>query len=193
MPIRPLHSRLSSLHHKRLAQKCALIALAAWSLGATSFAPAGFDDQFDDKTKKWEEIALQLPAAPQAANLLPFYVSPTASQKFFIDAKSLSVGSDGIVRYTLVSRSESGVENISYDGIRCETYQKKQYAFGQADGGWARSRQGAWLPIVELVGNRQDSALAKDYFCDGNSVSGSAGSIVNLIKYQRPRGTTAGR
>src|SRR5437588_5598596 len=112
MPIRPLRSRLSSLRHNRLAQKCALIALAAWSLGAaTSFAPAGFDDQFDDQTKKWEEIALQLPAAPQAANLLPFYVSPTASQKFFIDAKSLSVGSDGIVRYTLVSRSESGVEN----------------------------------------------------------------------------------
>ena len=60
MPISPKRSRLSSLRHNRLAQKFALIALAAWSLGATSFAPDGFEEQFDDSTKKWEEVALQL-------------------------------------------------------------------------------------------------------------------------------------
>jgi hypothetical protein len=193
MPISPKRSRLSSLRHNRLAQKFALIALAAWSLGATSFAPDGFEEQFDDSTKKWEEVALQLPVAPQAADLLPFYVGPTARQKFFIDAKSLSAGRDGIVRYTLVSKSESGAENISYEGIRCETAQKKQYAFGRTDGTWARSRQDKWVPITEQVANRQDAALVKDYFCDGGMVAGSAGAIVDRIKSQRALTLTNGR
>jgi hypothetical protein len=35
-----------------------------------------FEEDFDDENKPWEEIAIQLPAAPKAENLLPFYVSP---------------------------------------------------------------------------------------------------------------------
>jgi hypothetical protein len=186
MPISSVRPRLSALCRNRLAQKCALGVLAAWSLGATSFAPDNFEEQFDDDTKKWAEIALQLPPAPQAKDLLPVYVGPTARQKFFIDANSVSVGSDGIVRYTLVSKSDSGAQNISYEGIRCQTYQKKQYAFGRDDGSWARSRQDRWRPITELVANRQDAALAKDYLCEGGTVASSAANMVRRIRNANP-------
>jgi hypothetical protein len=185
MPTSPQRTSLSSLCKNRQVQKIALIAMAAWSIGATSFAPEGFDEQFDDSSKKWEEIALQLPAAPQDADLMSFYVGPTARLDFFIDAKSLSVGSDGVVRYTLVSKSKSGAKNVIYEGIRCETSQKKQYAFGRDDGSWGRSRQDKWQPITELVANRQDAALLKDYLCDSGTVAGSASTIVARIKQQR--------
>ena len=55
---------------------------------------------------KAEDAApLVLPAAPAKENLLPFYVSPSATMNFAIDAPSVSVTPDGIVRFTLVITS----------------------------------------------------------------------------------------
>src|SRR4051812_48213652 len=65
-------------------------------------AQSRFEEDFDNENKPWQEIAIQLPAAPMAENLLPFYVSATATQSFAIDAKSLTVGADGVIRYTLL-------------------------------------------------------------------------------------------
>ncbi|RXZ37012.1 hypothetical protein D9O50_07660 [Oxalobacteraceae bacterium CAVE-383] len=178
-------SRLSALRRNRLLQKGALIALAAWSLGATSFAPEGYDPE-DQENKVWEEGSVVLPDAPVAANLMEFYVGPTATQTFYIDEKSVSVGGDGVVRYTLVSKSKSGAVNVSYEGIRCATIERKAYAYGGADGSWTKARDPVWRPITELVANRQHAALVKDYFCDVTTVAGNATEIVKRIKYKHP-------
>ena len=106
------------------------------------------------------KLRVQLPATPGADNLIPFYVSPTATQHFAIDEKSLSIGKDGVIRYTMVATSPAGAKNISYEGIRCETFERKSYAFARADGTWARSRRDQWEPIVRNAANRQHGALA---------------------------------
>lgn len=153
--------------------------LSSWHI---AFAQS-FDEDFDDENKPWEEIAIQLPAAPQADNLLPFYVSPTATQSFAIDSKSLSVGSDGVVRYTLISVSQSGARNVSYEGIRCQTFEKKIYAIGQTDGTWVRSKRDKWEGIVRGFANRQHAALATDYFCDNSAIASyNVNDIVRRIK-----------
>lgn len=169
-----------------MAQKCALIALAAWSLGAAAdFAPPDSFAEPDDSSKAWTEVALKLPAAPKDSDLMPLDIGPTARMRFFVDGKSLTTDSDGVVRYTLVSKSESGAVNVSYEGIRCATYQKRQYAFGRSDGSWAVVKEDKWVPITELVVNRQDAELAKNYLCDAGTVAGSAKYIVKHIKDQR--------
>ncbi|HXA46495.1 MAG TPA: hypothetical protein VNW52_02610, partial [Burkholderiaceae bacterium] len=43
---------------------------------AMKMNPGDFDD--DDDGKSWQEIKTEIPPAPQAANLVSFYVSPTA-------------------------------------------------------------------------------------------------------------------
>lgn len=141
-----------------------------------------FDEDFDDESKPWKEISVQLPPAPKDEDLLPFYVSATATQKFFVDAKSVSVGSDNVVRYTLVSISQEGAKNVSYEGIRCATFEKKIYAIGQEDGSWARSRRNQWDGIIRGYANRQHAALAKDYFCENQVVTGTAEAIVWRLK-----------
>jgi hypothetical protein len=186
MPIHPKTSRLPAFFQHRLAQKCALIVLAAWSLGAAnSFAPEGFIED-DPDAKKWEEVAVQLPDPPAAANLMEFYVGPTATQTFYIDEKSVSIGGDKVVRYTLVSKSRSGAVNVSYEGIRCATIEKKTYAYGSENGTWTLARNAGWRPITELVANRQHAALVKDFFCDVTTVAGNAKDIVKRIKTQHP-------
>lgn len=164
-----------------------LLAFAALLSGmSVAQAQAQFEEDVENESKAWQEIAVQLPAAPQVENLLPFYVSATATQSFAIDAKSLTVGSDGVIRYTMVSTSPEGARNISYEGIRCRSFEKKVYAIGQSDGNWSRSRRDQWERIVQNASNRQHSILAKDYFCRSLTVAGKPEKMLERIRWQQP-------
>lgn len=143
------------------------------------------DDDYDDG-KSWQEVKTEIPPQPQAANLVSFYVSPTATMNFLIDINSISAGSDGVVRYTLVSKSQAGAENISYEGIRCQTYESKSYAFGQKDGNWSRARLSGWKQISESSGNRQHAALAKDFLCQDGMIAGKVEDIRSRLRHNRP-------
>jgi len=145
-------------------------------------AQSQFEEDFDDPYKPWEEVALQLPAPPQEQNLLPFEVSATATHTFAIDAKSLSVGTDGVIRYTLVTRSNAGARNVSYEGIRCATGEVKLYAFGHDDGSWSRSRRDRWEPINRHAANRHHAVLARGYLCQESAPSGPADQIVYRLR-----------
>lgn len=175
-----------------LIRSAAALALCA-ALANLSHAQPSFDQDFDDQAKPWQEISIRLPAPPRTENLLPFEVSATATQNFALDAKSLTVGTDGVIRYTLVSTSPAGARNVSYEGIRCATFESKRYAFGHPDGSWSRSRHDQWQPIVRNAANRQQATLFKDYFCDGLTVAGSAEQMLERIRRQRPLGDVLGQ
>lgn len=160
---------------------CGAILILLMAITAAQ-AQTSLDVEFDNQEKPWQEIAVLLPAAPLAENLLPFYVSPIATQTYAIDAKSLSVGEDGVIRYTLVSHSENRAQNVSYEGVRCQSKEMKLYAFGHPDGTWSRSRRDQWQRIVSSVANRAQAALAQDYFCQVGLTSGTALEIAARIK-----------
>ena len=141
-----------------------------------------FDEQFDDEARPWQEIAVQLPAVPATASLLPFDVSAAATQRFAVDEKSLTVGTDEVVRYTLVTLSSAGAKNVSYEGIRCATYERKIYALGREDGSWSRARRDQWEPIVNSAINRQQAALAQDYFCQGKGMAGNGNDMLRRLR-----------
>lgn len=168
-----------------LAVICAALLLP----GSGAIAQSQFEENFDDQDKPWQEVAIQLPAAPKPENLLPFHVSRTTTQSFAIDAKSVTVGTDGVVRYTLVVSSAGGAKNISYEGIRCQSYEKKLYAFGQPDASWSRSRRDQWERIHTNAANRQHAALAKDYFCQELTVAGKAEDMIDRVRHNRPLST----
>ncbi|MFP3740302.1 CNP1-like family protein, partial [Burkholderia sp. SIMBA_019] len=88
-----------------------------------------------DRKGTWQENKVEsLPALPQAGTqLLPFDVSNNTQLKFAVDPASLSVGSDGVVRYAIVITSPGGARNINYEGIRCDTYEWRLYASLNAD------------------------------------------------------------
>lgn len=129
---------------------------------------AASDD--DDEAKSWQEAAVVLPAPPAEASLLPFYVSAASANRFFIDASALSVGGDGVVRYTLVVVSPEGGRNVSFEGMRCETKERRIYASGRADGSWSESRVKEWRRIQDAYGNRHHAALFLEYFCPGGVI-----------------------
>ncbi|MFC5301454.1 CNP1-like family protein [Azospira restricta] len=122
--------------------------------------------------KPWEEVQYQLPPAPDVKNLVPIDVGSLTENKFAVDEPSVTFGADQVVRYTLVATSPGGARNVSYEGMRCATAERRLYAFGRADGSWSKARNGQWLRISENNLNRHHAALFRDYFCTpGGSVS----------------------
>jgi hypothetical protein len=124
--------------------------------------PALFDNEFEEKPR--QEIEVQLPAFPQSEDLIPFKVGAISDKQFLVDEKSISVGSDEAIRYSLVVISSSGARNISYEGMRCATAERRVYAFGQADGTWSKARSNRWIRI-RGGSNSHHVALFADYFC----------------------------
>ena len=123
---------------------------------------SGFDEDFEEKP--WEEAAVQLPAFPEEANLIPFRVGSRDDIKYLVDGASLSVGSDGVVRYTVLVVSEAGGQNVSYEGMRCATAERRLYAFGRSDKTWSKARNNQWVRIRGGSNNHVVELFA-NYFC----------------------------
>ncbi|MGZ2743633.1 CNP1-like family protein [Burkholderia stagnalis] len=177
---------------KAIALALASIAAAAALTGcANSNTPSNKDDSafvyLLDRQGEWKENKVDtLPALPQAGDLLSFNVSQNTPLKFSVDAKSLAVGTDGIVRYTVVVTSPAGARNVIYEGIRCDTYEWRQYAGLNADhDGWDRTVENDWRRIENGELNAYHAALYQDYFCANKMPIGTTQSILENIKYHR--------
>lgn len=113
----------------------------------------------------WEEVQTTLPAAPKPENLMPVDVGSGARFTYLVDLPSVEAGQDGVVRYTLLARSPSGAENLTFEGLRCETGEHKLYAFGRKTGEWAKNPRGEWKIIRARVIHNPQSALFFHYLC----------------------------
>lgn len=140
-----------------------------------------FDYEFDEE-KPWAEIEAQLPAYPKEENFLPLYVSAATDNKFFVDSASISTGDDGVVRYTLIVKSSVGAANVSFEGMRCASHERKLYAFGRKEGSWSRARAVQWEPIGYKDRNRQHHVLYDDFFCPGGIIVKDPQEAVNLLR-----------
>lgn len=146
---------------------CRITAFAMLLAGA---GPASaqiplFDRDADKDSKPWVEIEAQLPAPPKPENLIAFDAGGATPHRFYIDAPSLSVGGDGIVRYTMVVKAAGGATNVSFEGMRCETREQKQYAVGRGDGKWVQARDAQWRRVEYKDLNRHHWVLYSDFFC----------------------------
>lgn len=155
------------------------------SLLVSSAVFADFEEDYENK--QWQEIEVQLPAAPKQETLLPFYVSAATDNRFFVDGATLSVGGDGVVRYVLLVLTPQGARNVTYEGMRCETRERRIYASGRLDGTWSKARKNEWVRILDAWANRQHAALYLEYFCPiGTIVKDAAEARDALIKGVHP-------
>lgn len=136
---------------------------------AAAFAAAACSTTKPQEQSDWErrnlqsvttEEAVDPPAYPAAKDLLEFSVGGGDRFRFFIDAASLTVSKEGLVRYVLVARSPEGVDNVSFEGLRCASAEQRLYAVARPDHTWSGAR-GTWRP----VSLPRHVALARDYFC----------------------------
>jgi hypothetical protein len=139
-----------------------------WLLSNASISAFAQQQKFEyefDHERPWVELQAELPPYPEQENLLQFDAGPASSNTHYVDGASITVGEDGVVRYTLVIKSPSGAMNVSYEGIRCQTDEKRTYAYGRNDKTWARAGLSKWVDLESLVQNYPQRALYRYFFC----------------------------
>lgn len=115
----------------------------------------------------WQEQTVKLPSYPADVDLLPFPVDqPALSQTFNIDSHSLSVGADGVVRYSVVIVSSSGAHNVLFEGLRCATREFRTYAYGEAAQSFHPAQSDKWQPVSQHGWGGFRAVLLRDYLCD---------------------------
>lgn len=135
-------------------------------LGGLVSMPVPAQD-FGAGQEAWTESEVSLPPVPTEQTLKEFFVSASSPNRFLIDTSSLSVDPDGVVRYALVVRTAGGAENVTYEGIRCSTGERRIYASARSDGTWGMLKNSRWMAISFNSYNRQRAALASELICDG--------------------------
>ncbi|MCW5625109.1 MAG: hypothetical protein KIT73_10365, partial [Burkholderiales bacterium] len=106
------------------------------------------------------------PAMPRLEGMLPLTVENFHSGTASIDAGSIVVGPDEVVRYVLLTTSDDGRKQTSYEGIRCGPNEWRTYYIGRADGGWIRDVTSRWQPASDGGHSSIRYTLATEYFCD---------------------------
>ena len=123
------------------------------------------------------------PSLPQQSSLLPFQLDNRTNLDFAIDSKSISIGDDHVIRYTVVIQSPGGARNVRYEGLYCATGSWRLYS-GTNDAGTAWDNSSTpWSPIESGSLNNYHATLATNYFCQDRAPVTKVSGIVQSIRY----------
>lgn len=126
----------------------------------------------DEEPDNWVEGEYVMPPAPRDGSLRAIALNASSGNRYLLDERSLSAGSDGVVRYVLVVRTSGGAENVTFEGLRCAAGAWRLYAMGRSGGEWATARETSWRALDNNSYDRVRPTLARDYFCDGVTLRG---------------------
>ena len=159
-------------------RRSALVLAAALAAGACSSPPKP-ESEWERRNLPGPPAEEQVtpPAYPQSAHLLEFRLPDADGFRYYIDRSTLSTEKDGVVRYVLVARSNEGAQNVTYEGLRCQTAEQRVFSVGQADNTWTIAR-GTWRPVSAP----RHQTLYRDYFCPGGQPIRSAADGVRALE-----------
>ncbi len=144
---------------------CLLLVSGALGFGgALVFAAPEIEFEAD---APWKESQQALPPYPQDADLIELKLDgPGTEFDYRIDTKSLLSGADGVVHYTVILTSRSGVINVLREGLRCATKQYKTYGYGTPELTLVALEKTEWRKIEGQghAGFRRE--LMNYYLCD---------------------------
>lgn len=165
-----------------------LLALAlAGAVAAASAAELGAPPGTPENTRipdapEWKEVDAPPPPPLRTTGLIPIEVAGS-SLRFGVDPASVTVASDGVVRYVVVATSSSGAINGMYEGIKCDGGLVKVYARYNPDSGWVPTNDYDWKDLRGgSAATRHSYAIARGGACSSHSANGSAANIVQDLR-----------
>jgi hypothetical protein len=150
---------------------CSALNATATELGEPEDLSGGYAEASRPKVSSTPiELALTLPKFPKKEDLQSFSVDEVENTQFELDTQSLTVGKDGIVRYSVVITAATGLPNVFYEGIRCATAEYKTYAFGNSHASFQKQLHTDWARIGRNSRgtSRYRFALLDYYLCNRN-------------------------
>lgn len=160
-------------------QRCCASVLLSWvlALGSTfSYAQSLINNP------DWAESEAPTAPAFDADHVLPLDMPPYVTLKFGVDPATLRITPDGIVRYVVVARSDSGSVTAFYEGILCAKGEVKRYARTQSDGQWRAAAKPQWRSLDDNQPSKHALVFARQGACDGSTLASSVADIVRALK-----------
>jgi hypothetical protein len=156
------------------------VITAAW---ADREDPLRHDDD-EEVGVRWQEQEKLLPAYPQDAGLIEIKPDGArAAHQYRLDPQSLTTHPDGVVTYTVVVQSESGAQNVLFEGIRCASKEYKTYAIGAEGGRLEPVKQASWRKIFNKDPIRHRIELYTYYACDAHQFALPPKRIIERLRH----------
>ena len=150
---------------------------AAFALSTCLVFAAAADSRNPDDEKvtprdddDWSEIkGISFPPVPKARNLIRVGSDSLGTRyEYFIDGSSILLGSDDVIRYTVVLQSDTGVRNVYFEGIRCETMEARIYGYATRHGGFKPLASSTWTGLRAVGPFAYRLLLADKFMCDSH-------------------------
>jgi CNP1-like family len=172
-----------------------VLALVVTAAGCGGSTVSDVPDEGSGEPRAAQESAVKLPPYPKEQDLLRFEIQPRTAFDYFVDGSSITILEEGVVRFAVVVRTASAV-NVSYEGFRCISRERRVYARAGRDGNWIRAKDG-WVPVGPrpVAGFRHE--LYWNYLCPGKRIISSTREGVDALRFgghpdARPEGSMAG-
>ncbi|MCX7273763.1 MAG: hypothetical protein NTV19_11395 [Burkholderiales bacterium] len=120
-----------------------------------------------------------------AQSLVEIPMGPESRNRCEIDANTLAIDEERLVRYALVITSPSGARNVSYEALRCDRRERRILALGRPDGSWSVLPDSPWRDLPRGDPRNRHHAELFERLCQG----GAAASLKPERLRQRLRET----
>lgn len=101
-----------------------------------------------ENDKPWAEQEQTLVPYPLQPQWLQLEMPVTIRPQIFVNTADLQLGADQVIRFSLRQSSKSGVENISREGLLCDSRSYRSYAFGDpVNKRWISSQNSQWRKL----------------------------------------------
>lgn len=157
-----------------------------YALGLLMVALSSAAQVFSDVDPDWKESDTPTPPSFSQTRLIPIDMPPYVSLRFGVDPQTISVTSDGIVRYVVVASNASGSLNAMFEGLRCATGEVKTYARASANAQWSIVQNPGWQSLKGNQSSRHALSLARQGACEGRTSRSSTDAIVKMLKNPHP-------
>lgn len=138
---------------------------------------------------EWKEGRTTLPPAPQDGDLVAIEAPRAkAGYAYFIDRKSLSLGADGVMRYTVVARSPSGATNAFHEGLRCYDDTVRTYGFASSDGLLREVATDDWRALANEGSRGYQDYLGNVIMCDQQGHAWAPAKAIKALEGQYTAG-----
>lgn len=157
---------------RRVASLALVMATAPAMAGLFSDAPEG----------GYPELPVQPAPSFNADKTIAIDLRPGSGIALGIDPATITVESDGIVRYVAVARSTGGTAvTAMYEGVRCSTAEVKVYARSYGDGAWRPVDEPKWQSLYDAGPSRTSLPIARAGVCQDASSGGTPRKIVQNL------------
>ena len=166
------------------------IAKALWLLLAMPVAVSALEDEplgwanpyVEGEQETWQEQQDELPPYPEKGNLLEVDAGTDGLQyTVYLDKPSLVRRDDGVVRYTVILVSSTGVWNVSNEGLHCGEKKFRRYAYGVNEN-WQAIADSPWRALRGKGANRYRMTFYNKYICDPVRPNQSAAQILDRFR-----------